>query len=216
MATPLLKAPKKRGTSAPPSITYAAAAKCVPEPAGWTKVTPRKTKSVKTKTMVNSKDRKILFSRIASAPQANEADLMLACNVSLRKAGVNPQIRIAKVRYSVGGKIAANLTEKAPAKAGIKEYLDLLTRAAREVDQGVNNVEALDTWPTSTGVKVKKGPFWVQREDGLDNRYHINQQRTATVRVWLSTREEADMLCSKGHAIGRKRHEIKMWHEAGP
>ncbi|MCJ1360876.1 MAG: hypothetical protein MMC33_010885 [Icmadophila ericetorum] len=69
---------------------------------------------------------------------------------------------------------------------------------------------------TSTGVKVKKGPFWVQREDGLHNRHQTNEQRTATVRVRLPTREEADMLCSKGLTIGRKRHEIKMWHEAGP
>ncbi|MCJ1360318.1 MAG: hypothetical protein MMC33_010323, partial [Icmadophila ericetorum] len=120
---PLLKASKERGTSAPPPITYAAVAKCVPEPAGWTKVTPRKPKSVETKTMVDSKDRKILFSRIASFPQADEAVLMLACSISLQKA---------------------------------------------------------------------------------------------SVRVWLSTREEADMLCSKGLTIGRKRHEIKMWHEAGP
>ncbi|MCJ1352549.1 MAG: hypothetical protein MMC33_002533, partial [Icmadophila ericetorum] len=130
-AKPLPQVPKERGTSTPPPRTYAAAAKCGEEPVGWTKVAPRKQRSVETKTVVDSKDRKLLFSRIASFPRANEADLMLACNVSLQKAGVSPQTRIAKVRYTEGGKIAVHLTEKAPAKAVVKEYRDLLIRAAK-------------------------------------------------------------------------------------
>ena len=55
-------------------------------------------------------------------------------------------VRFSKVGYSQSGAISGLLTEKSNAEDLIRDYLTILIRAAKSVDERVIEVEALERW----------------------------------------------------------------------
>ena len=108
----------------------------------WTQVVykNRKTNSqlaTKSAAKIEHQGRRILFPREVSDQQKSEADLMLALNEALQKAGEGLDTRFSRVRYAPSGAISALLTEKADAGSLIPRLSNLLIRAAKTVDCAV-------------------------------------------------------------------------------
>ena len=111
----------------------------------WTEVTgsSRKQKA-NTPPKVEPEKRRIIFRREALSSQKSEADLMLALNEALQKAGIPTYIRFSRVGYLQSGVISALLTEKSSADQLVCNHSNILIRAAKAVDPGVIGVEALE------------------------------------------------------------------------
>lgn len=73
----------------------------------------------------------------------SEADLMLALNEALQKAGEGLDTRFSRVRYALSGAISTLLTEKANAGLLIPRLSNLLIRTAKTAIVGV---EILEYW----------------------------------------------------------------------
>ena len=132
----------------PRSYATVAAAKPAQTPTQpWTKVSygNRKIKS-SAATQVEQRGRRILFPRKDGGELKSEADLMLALNESLQKAGVDPKVRFSRVRYAPSGSVSALLLEKADATTLLPQRSNLLSRAAKTVDDAVVGVEILEQW----------------------------------------------------------------------
>ena len=115
----------------------------------WTEVTSSsRGRKVTTPSMpkVEPEKRRVIFRREPSVSQKSEADLMLALNESLPKAGIPAYTRFSRVGYSQSGAISALLTEKFNAEELISNHTNILIRAAKSVDEGVIGVEALERW----------------------------------------------------------------------
>ena len=139
-------------TADPPRRSYAqmaaGLAKNTTEKA-WTEVTSSgRRRKVTTPSMPKFKleKRRVIFRREPSLSQKLEADLMLALNKSLQKAGIPAYIQFSRVEYSQSGAISALLTEKSNAEEFISNHSNILIRAAKSVDEGVIGVEALERW----------------------------------------------------------------------
>lgn len=83
---------------------------------------------------VERRGRRILFARKNGSQQKSEADLMLALNEALQKAGIETRVRFSRVGYAPSGSISALLTEKADAAMPIPSKSNLLIREAKSVD----------------------------------------------------------------------------------
>lgn len=103
----------------PQSYATVAASKPVQIPEQpWTKVSYGNQKSGTTKSSPTKKEecgRRILFPRKKESEQRSEADLMLALNKALQKAGVRSKTRFCHICYAPSGSISAFLTEQADA-----------------------------------------------------------------------------------------------------
>lgn len=95
---------------------------------------------------VENQGRRILFPRKSPSVQMSEADLMLALNEALQKAGEGSDIRFSRVKYAPSGAIYALITEKANAGLLIPRLSNSLIRAAKTVDAAVVGVEILEHW----------------------------------------------------------------------
>lgn len=132
----------------------------------------------------------------------SEADLMLALNEALQKAGEGWDTRFSRVRYAPSGVIFA-LTEKANAGLLIPRLSNLLIRAAKTIDSAVVGVEILEHWQqlkvhglslerylgegkmellkqeveSSTGIQLKALPRWLILKTASENnkREEINE-----------------------------------------
>ncbi len=113
----------------------------------WTEITgsSRKQKA-NTPPKVEPEKRRIIFRRKALSFQKSEADLMLALNEALQKAGIPTHIRFSRVGYSQSGAISALLTEKSSTEQLVCNHSNMLIRTAKAVDPGVIGVEALVRW----------------------------------------------------------------------
>ncbi len=82
----------------------------------WTKVSYGNRK-IGTQFVVKTEQRgrRILFPRKNGAQLKSEADIMLALNEALQRAGVESKVRFCRVRYAPSGSISALLKEKADA-----------------------------------------------------------------------------------------------------
>lgn len=123
----------------------------------------------------------------------SEADLMLALNEALAKAGEGVDVRFLRVRNSPSGSVSALLTEKANAGLLIPRLSNALIRAAKTVDAAIIGVEVLEHWQrlkvhgmsldrylgdgkmqllrreveSSTGIQLKTLPRWLISETRL-------------------------------------------------
>ena len=70
---------------------------------------------------VEDQGRRILFPRVLGE-QKSEADLMLALNEALKKAGERLDTRFIRVKYAPSGAISALLTEQANAGVLLRSY----------------------------------------------------------------------------------------------
>lgn len=116
----------------------------------WTKVSYGNRKKGTNKLLalakVEQRGRRILFPRKNGGQLKSEANLMLALNEALQKAGVEPKVRFTRVRYAPSGPISALLTEKADETMLLSHRSNLLIRAAKTVDGAVVGVEVLEQW----------------------------------------------------------------------
>ena len=87
-----------------------------------------------------------MFPRKVSGQQMSEADIMLALNEALQKAGERLDTQFSRVRYALSGAISALFAEKGNAGLLIPRLLNLLIRAAKTVDPTVVEVEVLEHW----------------------------------------------------------------------
>ncbi|MCJ1360843.1 MAG: hypothetical protein MMC33_010852 [Icmadophila ericetorum] len=116
---------------------------------GWKIVGSKKlSPAEKAKTVVDARERRLIFEREQGVEKAKEENVMLALNEALQLHGVDRQTRIITVRYTANEKLSVLLSEKAHAKEVEKQYRDLLIRAARTVDNGVISIGATEagTW----------------------------------------------------------------------
>ena len=111
----------------------------------WTEVTgSSRRRKATTPTKVEPEKRRVIFRREALSPRKSEADLMLALNEALQKAGTPTYTRFSRVGYSQSGAISTLLTEKSSAEQLVGNHSNILIRAAKAVDEGVIGVEALE------------------------------------------------------------------------
>ena len=82
---------------------------------------------------IEHQGRRILFPRNTLGQQMSEADLMLALNEALQKAGEGLETRFFRVRYSPSGAVSALLTEKANAGSLIPRLSNVHIRAAKKL-----------------------------------------------------------------------------------
>lgn len=112
----------------------------------WTKVIYKNRNHVtKPNAKIEDQGRRILFPRVVGE-QKPEADLMLALNQALQKAGEGLDTRFIRVRYAPSGALSALLTEQANAGVLLPRLSNLLIRTANAVDQAVVGVEILEHW----------------------------------------------------------------------
>lgn len=113
----------------------------------WTKVSYGNKKTGTSPTVKAEQcRRRILFPRKSGGQLKSEADLMLALNKALQRAGVEPKVRFSRVRYAPSGSISALFTEKADATMLLPQWSNLLIRAAKMVDDMIVGVEILEQW----------------------------------------------------------------------
>ena len=202
-----IQSPKSKDASSTPQLSptkntqkrnYASVAASKPAQAPehpWTKVVYKNRKvnspqAAKSNVKVEHQGRRILFPRV-SGQQISEADLMLALNEALQKAGEGLDTRFIRVKYAPSGAISALLTDQANAGLLIPRLTNLLIRAAKTVDAAVVGVEILEHWQwlkvhgmplerylgerkmellkrkveSSTGIQLKTLPRWLISEN---------------------------------------------------
>ena len=209
----------------------------------WTQVVykNRKQQATKLNAKIEDQGRRILFPR-ASGQQKSEADLMLALNEALQKAGEGLDTRFARVKYAPSGAISALLTEKANAGLLIPRLSNLLIRAAKTVDPAVVGVEILEHWQrlkvhgmplerylgegkmellkreveSSTGIQLKTLPRWLISEDRLRQAQITGNKRGSAIVITVKGETEAKKLCAAGLRFGGFTRVVEKYWEAGP
>lgn len=218
--TPPVKSTEQR------SYATVAAAKPAQTPTQpWTKVS-YKNRRIGTTPVAKSaqRGRRILFPRKSGGQLKSEADIMLALNEALQKAGVESKVRFSRVRYAPPGSISALLTEKANAAMLLPQQSNLLIRAAKTVDEAVVGVEVLEQWQrlkvhgmslerylgpgkmellkreveSSTGIPLKTMPRWLIDEERLKEQQELNNQHGLAIVITVSSESEAKQLAASG------------------
>lgn len=133
-------------------------------------------------------------------------------------------VRFSKVGYSQSGAISGLLTEKSNAEDLIRDYLTILIRAAKSVDERVIEVEALKRWyrlkpltcylgegkmelhyreiESSTGIRLKTKPRWLINEERLEERLKSENGRGSAIVITVGNEAGALKLCAKGIRFG--------------
>jgi len=171
----------------------------------------------------------------------SEADLMLALNEALQKAGESIYTRFCGVRYSPSGAISALLTEKANAGVLIPRLSNVFIRAVKTVDPAVVRVEILEHWQrlkvhgmslerylgegsmellkreveSSTGIQLKALPRWLINESRLREQQEAGKRGSAIV-ITVKGEAEAKKLCASGLRFGGVVRVVERYWEAGP
>lgn len=218
----------------------------------WTQVVYKNRKvnqrqPTKSTVKIEHQGRRILFPREVSGQQASgqyksEADLMLALNEALQKAGEAQDIRFSRVRYAPSGAISALLTEKADAGLLVPRWSNLLIRAAKSVDTLVVGVEILEHWQrlkvhgmplerylgdgkmdllkreveSSTGIQLKTVPRWLVSENRLKEEQMAGNKRGSAIVITVKSEVEAKQLCASGLRFGHVIKKVEKYWEAGP
>ena len=144
-----------------------------------------------------------------SGHQMSEADLMVALNEALQRAGEDLETWFCRVRYAPSGAISALLIKKANAGSILPRLSNVLIRAAKTVDAAVIGVEILEHWQrlkvhgmslerylregsmellrreveSSTGIQLKALPYW------LINKSHLREQQETGMQL-LTTEQK--------------------------
>ncbi len=229
-----------------PKRNYASVAAAKPAQAPehpWTQVVHKNRKQQATKPNVKIEDqgRRILFPRSLGQQKA-EADLMLALNEALQKAGEGLDTRFIRVKYAPSGAISALLTEQANAGSLIPRLSNLLIRTIKAVDPAVVGVEILEHWQrlkvhgmplgrylsegkmellkreveSSTGIQLKALPRWLINEDRLREAQTTGNKRGSAIVITVKGEVEAKKLCAAGLRFGSIIRVVEKYWEAGP
>lgn len=167
---------------------------------------------------------------------------MLALNEALQKAGVEPKTRFIRVKYAPSGSISALLTEKSDATILLPQQSNMLTRAAKAIDDAVIGVEILEHWhrlkvhgmsldryfgpgnmellkrevESSTGISLKTIPRWLINENRLREQQESNNKRGSAIVITVSNKMEAKRLIASSLRFGGAIRKVEKYWEAGP
>ena len=192
----------------------------------WIKVSyeSRRNKSKKPPAQSEQRGRRIFFPRKDGGQFKLEADIMLALNKALQKAGIEPKIRFTRVKYVPLGFISALLTEKADATMLLPQRSNMIIRAAKTIDDAVRGVEVLEQWhrlkvhkmslkqylgpgnmdilkrevKSSTGIPLKATPRWLISENRLQEQQENNNKRGSAMVITVKTKIEAKQIIASG------------------
>lgn len=194
----------------------------------WTKAIYKNRNPVtKPNAKIEDQGRRILFPRVLGE-QNSEADLMLALNEALQKAGEGLDTRFIRVKYAPSGAILALLTEQANTGVLLPRLSNLLIRTAKTVDPAVVGVEILKHWQRlkiyamslerylgegkmellkrevelSTGIQLKTLPRWLISEDRLRETQTTGSKRGSAIVITVKREAEAKKLCASGLRFG--------------
>lgn len=212
---------------------------------GWTEVTSSSQK--KKSNPVNlprlePEKRRVIFRREPGSPQKLEEYLMLVLNKSLQKTEIPAYIRFLRVGNVQSGAISALLTEKLSAEDLVREYSNVLIRAAKSLDKSVIGVEGLERWQrlkvhgmplgryfgegkiellsrkieSSTGIKLKTKPRWLINEAQLEERMKSDNGRGSAIVITVGNSTEASQLCFKRLRFGGVLKVVEKYWEVGP
>ncbi len=150
-------------------------------------------------------------------------------------------IRLSKVGYSQSGAISGLLTEKSNTEDLLRDHSTVLIRAAKSVDEGVIEVEALERWhrlkvhgmplmrylgegkmellcrkiKSSPGIRLKTIPRWLINEECLKERLESGNERGSAIVITVRTEIEASKLCAKGLRFRGAPKVVEKYWEAG-
>lgn len=227
------------------SYATVAAAKPVKAPSQpWIKVSyeNRRNGSKKPSAQLEKRGCRILFPRKDRGQFKSEADIILALNEALQKAGIKPKIRFTRVKYAPSGSISALLTEKADATMLLPQQSNMLIRAAKTIDDAVIGVKVLEQWhrlkvhgmslerylgqgnmellkrevESSTGIPLKAIPRWLISENWLQEQQENNDKRGSAIVITVSNEIEAKRSIASGLRFGGAVKKVEKYWDAGP
>ena len=187
----------------------------------------RKQQAKKPNVKSEDQGRRILFPRVLGQ-QKSEADLMLALNEALQKAGEGSDTRFIRAKYAPSGAISALLTEQANARSLIPRLSNLLIRTVKTVDLAVVGVEILEHWQrlkvhemplerylgegkmellkweveSSMGIQLKTLPRWLINEERLREAQMTINKRSSAIVITVKEETEVKKLCASGLRFG--------------
>ena len=210
----------------------------------WTKVSygSRKNATHKLESAIKQRGRRILFPRKNGSQPKSEADMMLALNKALQKAGVETRVWFSRVRYAPSGAISALLTERADATMLLLLRANLLIQAAKTVDDAVVGVEILEQWQrlkvhgmllkrylepgkmellkreveSSTGIPLQATPCWLINEERLKKQQKTNNKRGSAIVITVGNENLAKKLIASGLRFRGAVKKVEKFWEAGP
>ena len=209
----------------------------------WTKVTygNRKIKPTPA-TKTEPRAHRILFPRKIEGQPKSEANIMLALNEALQKAGVKSKVRFSRVRYASSGSISVLLTEIADVVMLLPKQSNLLIRAAKAVDDAIVGVEVLEQWQrvkvhgmslerylgpgkmellkreveSSTGIPLKTMPRWLINENRLKEQQELSNKHGSAIVIMVSSEAEVKQLIASGLRFGGAVKKVEKYWDAGP
>ena len=167
---------------------------------------------------------------------------MLVLNELLQKTDVPAYMRLIRVGYSQSGAISGLLTERFNMEDLIKQYSNMLIRAAKSINKGIIEVEVLQKWhrlkvhgmpllryfgeekieilsweiESSIEIKLKTTPQWLLSKVRLKKRLDTGDTRRSAIIITVGSEEEASKLCAKGLRFGGAPKIVEKYWEAGP
>ncbi len=201
----------------------------------------RKQRATKPNVKIEDQGKRILFPR-GLGQHKSEADLMLALNEALQKAGEGLDTRFIQVKNAPSEAILALFTEQANAGSLIPRLSNLLIRTIKAVDPAVVGVEILEYWQrlkvhgmplerylgegkmellkreveSSTGIQLKTLPRWLINEDRLREVQTNGNKRGSAIVITVKGEVEAKKLCASGLRFGGLIRVVEKYWEAGP
>ena len=146
----------------------------------------------------------------------SEANLMLALNEALQKAGVEVKVQFSRVQYAPSKFISTLLTEKANVTMLLFQRSNLLIQAVKTVDDAVVGIEVLDQSQRlkvhgmlleryfrprkigllkreieSSDILLQTTPHWLINENRLKKQQETNNKHGSAIVITLSNKNVA-------------------------
>ncbi|EED15977.1 hypothetical protein TSTA_010930 [Talaromyces stipitatus ATCC 10500] len=150
------------------------------------------------------------------APTALKADILLALNRALAKAGFPDFVRAVDSGYAASGALTVLLERGTRSSTLVPVYNDTLLAAAVPVDRYMYNDQGLalaqEEIELGTLYRLKREPTWLKRAKTIQ----ASNQRFATIVITVGSLEEARTLINKGIKFGGRHHRVAPYWESNP
>ncbi|EED21750.1 endonuclease/reverse transcriptase, putative [Talaromyces stipitatus ATCC 10500] len=189
----------------------------------------------------SKEERRLIFRRRypKDAPTALKADILLALNRALAKAGFPDFVRAVDSGYAASGALTVLLERGTRSSTLVPVYNDTLLAAVRQTDPAVISVEISEQWhrvkvqavpvdrymyndqglalaqeeiELGTPYRLKREPTWLKRAKTIQ----ASNQRFATIVITVGSLEEARTLINKGIKFGGRHHRVAPYWESNP
>ncbi|EED23615.1 hypothetical protein TSTA_070280 [Talaromyces stipitatus ATCC 10500] len=189
----------------------------------------------------SKEERRLIFRRRypKDAPTALKADVLLALNRALAKAGFPDFVRAVDSGYAASGALTVLLERGTRSSTLVPVYNDTLLAAVRQTDPAVISVEISEQWhrvkvqavpvdrymyndqglalaqeeiELGTPYRLKREPTWLKRAKTIQ----ASNQRFATIVITVGSLEEARTLINKGIKFGGRHHRVAPYWESNP